>query len=210
MVLESAIGSDLSDEEKEEVSHHFRHTLSAIAVLSAPLSVASLGCLFGVKTEEIEQVLADLHSILDVPTDLNRPIRLHHPSFRDFLYDRSRCRNEFLCVDKIAMHSTLADRCFSVMSVLQKDICGVGNPGTMIEDVRLTVITKHLSGALQYSCRYWLYHSEQGQGQLRLNDNGPVHRFLREYCPYWLEVMSIIGKIPEAITMMMRLESMVT
>jgi len=36
-----------------------------------------------------------------------------------------------------------------------------------------------------------------------------VHRFLQEYCPYWLEAMSLVGKIPEAMTMMMKLESLI-
>ena len=207
MVLESAISSDLSDGEKEEVSHDFRHILGTIAVLFAPLSVVGLGSLLGVETEEIEQTLADLHSILDAPSGTDGPIRLHHPSFRDFLCDQSRCRNESLCVDKTAVHSMLSDRCLNVMSILRKDICDLKSPGTMVEDIEPAFITQHLSSTLQYSCRYWLDHSEHGQ--VSLNDDGPVHRFLREYFPYWLEVMSLIGKIPEALTMMMRLESMI-
>jgi NACHT domain len=207
MVLENAIGGDLTDEEKEEVSNHFRHTLGTIIALFAPLSVVGLGSLLGVETEEIEQILADLHSILDIPSGTDYPIRLHHPSFRDFLYDRSRCGNESLCVDKIAMHSMLADRSFNVMSALRKDICSLKNPGTMVEDVGAAVIAQHLPGALQYSCRYWLDHSEHGQ--VSLNDDGPVHRFVQEYCPYWLEAMSLVGKIPEAMAIMMKLESLI-
>ena len=207
MVLENAIGNDLSDDEKAEVTHYYRYTLGTIALLFAPLPVVGLGYLLGVEIKEIEQTLADLHSILDVPSGTDRPIRLHHPSFRDFLYDRSRCRNDSLCVDKIAMHSMLADRCINVMFVLQKDICGLKSPGTMVEDVESTVVAQHLSSAIQYSCRYWLDHSERGYKSL--NDDGPVYRFLRKSCLYWLEAMSLVGKIPEAITMMMKLESLI-
>jgi hypothetical protein len=109
-----------------------------------------------------------------------------------FLYNRSRCRNESLCVDQVAMHSMLAERSLNVMSVLRKNICDLKSPGTMVEDVEPAVITEHLSRALQYSCRYWLDHSEHGQ--VSLDDDGPVYRFLRKYCPYWLEAMSLIGK----------------
>ena len=207
MVLENAIGSDLSDKEKLEVTHDLRYRLGTIAVLFAPLSVVGLSYLLGVETEEIEQKLADLHSILDVPSSTDRAIRLHHPSFRDFLYDRSRCRNESLRVDKIAMHSILAKRSLEVMSVLRKDICGLKSPGAMVEDVDFAFIALHLSSALQYSCQYWLDHSEHGK--VSLNDDGPVHRFLREYFPYWLEATSLIGRIPEAITKMTKLERLI-
>ena len=207
MVLENAIGSDLNDKEKAEVTNYFRYTLGTIAVLFAPLSVADLGHLLGDKSEEVKLILADFHSILDVPDDTDRPIRLHHPSFRDFLYDPSRCYVESLYVDKIAIHSIIADRCINVMFVLQKDICGLKDPGTIVEDIESAVVALHLPGALQYSCRYWLDHSEHGQ--VSLNDDGPVHRFLREYCPYWLEAMSLIGRVIEAINMMIKLESLI-
>jgi NACHT domain/Heterokaryon incompatibility protein (HET) len=207
MVLKSAIGSTLSEEEKAEVTHHFQLTLGTIAVLFAPLSVAGLGHLLSLETEEVEQTLADLHSILDVPSDTKRPIRLHHPSFRDFLCDHSRCRNEALCVDRFAMHSMLADRSLNTMSILRRDICDLKSPGTMVEDVGPVIIQQHLSSVLQYSCRYWLDHSEHGR--LSLNDDGPVHRFLQEYFPYWLEAMSLVGKIPEAMIMMMNLRSLI-
>ena len=36
-----------------------------------------------------------------------------------------------------------------------------------------------------------------------------MHSFLQEYYPYWLEAMSLVGEIPEAITMMMKLERLI-
>jgi hypothetical protein len=41
--------------------------------------------------EDVDQTLEDLYAILDIPEDRTRPIRLHHPSFRDFLLDKTRC-----------------------------------------------------------------------------------------------------------------------
>lgn len=86
------------------------------------------------------------------------------------------------------------------MSILRRDVCDLKSPGVMVQDVGPAVIQRHLSSALQYSCRYWLDHSEHGQ--LSLNDGRPVHRFFKEYCPYWLEAMSLVGKMPEAMIMM--------
>lgn len=207
LVLENAIGSDLTDEDRAEVAHYFQHVLGTIVALYSPLSVASLSCLLGIGTDEIEQTLADLHSIVDVPSNTDLPIRQHHPSFRDFLQDPSRCCNILFCVDKAIINHTIAERCIDVMSALRKDICGVKNPGILVEDVKPIVVTQHLSAALQYSCRYWLDHSEHGQ--VSLDDNGQVHNFLRGYCAFWLEAMSLLRRIPEATAMMIKLESLI-
>lgn len=77
----------------------------------------------------------------------------------------------------------------------------------MVEDVEPAVITRHRSGALQYSCQYWLDHSECSQ--VSLNHDGSVYRFLREYCLYWLEAMSLMGKTPVAMAIMTKLESLI-
>jgi hypothetical protein len=66
------------------------------------------------------------------------------------------------------------------MSVLRKDLCGLESPSILVEDVSSAVVTQHLSSALQYTCRYWLDHVERAE--IRLIDDGSVHRFLREYC----------------------------
>jgi NACHT domain len=148
MVLESAIGNNLSTEEKREVSHNFRYMLGTVAVLFAPLSITDLSCLLDVETEDFKETLADLHSIIDVPNDTACPIRLHHPSFRDFLCDQGRCRNEALCVDRFVMHRMLAKWSFKTMSILRRDICYLNDHGTMVEDVEPAVIQRHMSGAL--------------------------------------------------------------
>jgi hypothetical protein len=67
-----------------------RQVLGSIVVLFATLSVYSLSRLLSVPQEDLDQTVEDLHSILDVPKDKIRPLRLHHPSFRDFLLN-NRC-----------------------------------------------------------------------------------------------------------------------
>ena len=135
MALKNTISSDLSDEEKAEVTQDFRLTLGTIAILFAPSLVIDLAYILSVKSREIKQTLADLHSILDLPSDIECPIRLYHPSFRDFLYDRSRCRNESFYVDKVTTHSLLANRSFNAMFILRKDICYLKSPSIMVEDI---------------------------------------------------------------------------
>ncbi|KAJ5020844.1 hypothetical protein J3E73DRAFT_435232 [Bipolaris maydis] len=70
--------------------------LGAIVLLYSPLSATSLARLLHRSTEEVRQTLHELHSILDVPQHSTYHVRLHHPSFRDFLLNKNRCRDDNL------------------------------------------------------------------------------------------------------------------
>ena len=69
-----------------------KHTLGSLVVLLLPLSISSLSRLLQLLREDVDSRFNDLHAILDIPKDLTRPLRLHHPSFRDFLLNKDRCR----------------------------------------------------------------------------------------------------------------------
>ena len=88
---------------------------------------------------------------------------------------------------------------------LVQNICRLPGPGTFVAEVSEVASSQHLPFGLRYVCRHWVDHAEHGL--VSLLDNGPVHDFLRQSSLYWLEVTSLIGKIPEAVTMMRKLES---
>jgi hypothetical protein len=79
---------DYSEEEKEEACYILKHTLGSIVVLLSPLSASSLSRLLHLPKEEVDQTFEDLYAILDIPEDPTYPFRLHHPSFRDFPWQR--------------------------------------------------------------------------------------------------------------------------
>lgn len=207
MVLESTISGGLSDEEKEEWSYDLRYVLGTIATVFAPLSPIGLARLLNLTTDKIEGNLADLHSILDIPSDTDDAIRLHHPSFRDFLYDHSRCRNNFFYIEQAVMHQILAERCINIISILRKNICHVDSAGTLVKDIPPAALAQHLPSEVQYSCRYWLDHIKYSP--LDLVDGGLIHHFLRASCAYWLEAMSLMGRVTEAISMMIKLQGLI-
>ncbi|EMD68550.1 hypothetical protein COCSADRAFT_178355 [Bipolaris sorokiniana ND90Pr] len=70
-----------------------KEILGAIVLLYSPLSATSLSRLLLRSIEEVYRTLHELHSILDVPQHSTYHIRLHHPSFRDFLLNKDRCRD---------------------------------------------------------------------------------------------------------------------
>lgn len=90
-ILTNCIRNEYDDLEKEELCKIFKEVVGTIVILSSPLSSTSLGRLLQIPIGCIAQTLDEMHSILEIPKDEAQPIRLHHPSFRDFLLDKRRC-----------------------------------------------------------------------------------------------------------------------
>ncbi|OAG20740.1 hypothetical protein CC77DRAFT_79340 [Alternaria alternata] len=110
-ILRNSIRPEYTAEEKEEHCEMLRHILGSLVVMKSPLTARSLGGLLDMTEENIRSTLEDLHAILDVPADDMRPLRIHHPSLRDFLLDRSRCTDADFWVDEAQIHTALASRC---------------------------------------------------------------------------------------------------
>jgi len=195
-VLRHSISAEFSNAEKDEVYSMLRCILSSIVVLFSLLSTNSLGKLLFVPKEEIEETLEDLHAILDIPRDQTRPLRLHHPSFRDFLLDQQRCNDPNFWVDEKQAHQTLADRCIELMSTsLKQDICGLDAPGVLVAEVESSQVEQCLPPEVQYACLYWVEHLQKGDARLR--DNDKVHQFLQTHLLHWLEALSWMQKCPK-------------
>jgi len=150
-VLINSISVDYTEEEREEQCATVRRILRSIVVLFSPLSTYSLDRLLDI-AEGVRPTLEDIHAILDIPNDSSRPLRLHHPSFRDFLLDKDRCGNAFW-VDEMQAHTALADDCIQLMaSSLQQDICRAGAPGALAAELDRTQLQQYLSLEQQYAC----------------------------------------------------------
>ncbi len=207
-VLQNAIDPSYNEEEKEIVYEMFRKILGSIVLLFSSLSAVSLATLINLPEEELRQTLKNLHSILDVPAEQARPVRLHHPSFRDFFLDNKRCTDPQLQVDRNCIHWVLANSCIRIMSEkLQKDICNLHLPGALASHVDDNQIQQFIPEELQYACNYWVQHLHESKEPLP--DNGYVHCFLRRHLLCWLETLSLLGKISEGINAIISLEILV-
>jgi hypothetical protein len=78
---------DEDETDKERRTSEFREIVGAIVVLAAPLSIISIASLLDIPREDIRCRMDLLHSVLSIPVKEDMPIRLLHPSFRDFLLD---------------------------------------------------------------------------------------------------------------------------
>jgi hypothetical protein len=208
-VLKHYVSPKHTEEEKEESYYLLRKILGSIAILFSPLSAYSLSRLLCVTKEDIDKTLEDLHSVLDVPKDQTRPLRLHHPSFRDFLLNSDRCKDPNFWVDEKQAHQRLADNCMRLMSTsLKQDICGLDAPGVLVTDVANSRVEQCLPPEVQYACLYWIQHLQKSSAQLC--DNDQVHQFLQEHLLHWFEALGWIGKVSEGIHAIASLETITT
>ena len=184
-------------QEKRKWYKLMRETLGAIVTLFSPLSASSLASLLDVSAGGIHHTLYEFHSILDVPADSGRPVRLHHPSFRDFLLNKERCGTSFW-VDEEQAHRKLLDGCIRLMTTsLKQDICGAGAPGMLAVDIERIQVERSLSPELQYACLYWIQHLQKGGTQP--TDHDQVHQFLQKHLLHWLEALGWLKKVPEGV-----------
>ena len=68
-------------------------------------------------------------------------------------------------------------------------------------------ISENLLARVEYACAYWVFHFKQADhcGYI-LQDNGPVHQFLKQHFLHWLEAVSRMEKISDGILAIMNLE----
>jgi hypothetical protein len=203
-VLTHTIPSNYSEEEKEEACDILKRTLGSIVVLLSPLSASSLSRLLHLPKEEVDQTLEDLHAILNIPEDPTYPLRLHHPSFRDFLLNKDRCGDFW--VDEKEAHYVLAAGCIKLMSqTLKKDICELYTPGYQATQVETSRIQKYLPPEVQYACLYWVQHLQRSGSQAYNGEE--AHRFLQAHLLHWLEALGWMGKTSEGIQAILSLEA---
>jgi hypothetical protein len=205
-VLQSSIQANFSQQDKERFCNMLRDVLGSVVALLSPLSVNSLSRLLATSKQRVDRLLKDFHAILDIPNNHARPLHLHHPSFRDFLLNKNRCRDSNFWVNEKPAHQTLANRCLQLMSTsLTEDICGVTLPGTRVTSIELCRIEQCLPPEVSYACLYWIQHLQNSGAQL--HDNDDVHQFLQVHALHWLEALCWMGNISEGILAITSLES---
>jgi hypothetical protein len=98
-----------------ELRARFRKIVGAIILLQDPLSISALAQLLEHDEADLEGALNPLHSLLDVPSNHDEPVRIFHPSFRDFLLVEERCQDTGFTVPEGRTHAQLALYCLKIM-----------------------------------------------------------------------------------------------
>ncbi|KAF8525024.1 hypothetical protein BDD12DRAFT_923863 [Trichophaea hybrida] len=207
VLTHTMILGDCHNRNQGRLNDEFGRIVGSIVVLFDILPLTALAKLLEMPVTMVCVRLRCLHSILDIPENQEFPIRLLHPSFRDFLLDQERCLNPQLWVNEGMAHKHLFVCCLKVMSKhLHSDMCNLRLPGTDIKEVMDDEIKNCLPHDIQYACLYWVNHLQRSN--VELCDNDRVHIFLSAHFLHWLEALSLIGKLSEGVLIVKALESM--
>ena len=183
--------------EEESVFVDLKRILSAVVLALNPLSRDGLVQLLGIGSAAISTRLRYLHSVILVPTDKAKEIRVFHKSFPDFLQDPDRCRDPRFNIDYLARHGEMALDCLGLMGKLKMNPCGLP-PFVMNRDIpgRPGLISK-LGSGLRYACQHWSTHlvlsSSSGKDDNRFST--PISKFFDHSVFPWMEVMSLEGQL---------------
>ncbi|CAI7569392.1 unnamed protein product [Penicillium pancosmium] len=175
--------------------------IGVVLMLETPLSVGSLSRLLGLPTLLTRVRLKKLRSFLRVQDDVSMPQQQYHLAVKDYLLDPWNRFKTPLWVDENETHRKLALRCLNVCESLQQNICRLDlGQGAQIHHSTVTASLRdrYIPPFLQYSCRYWASHL------MRCGDPAPIMRkevlpFLEKHFLHWLEAMSLLGLVSEAL-----------
>lgn len=212
-VLRCALTKKQREGEIVKLCNRFKQVVGSIVTLSDTLSVSALANLLNISAKNVELAVGTLHSVLNIPNDPEIPIRLLHPSFHDFLSNEARCEDRRFFVEKSIVHGKLLTSCLRIMSrELKRNICNLETPGSSPQDVEREKLYRHLPRHVQYACQYWVEHlacaDRKQWNHLGLRDGGTIHELFQRYYLNWLEAMSLVGKMSEAVLMVVKVRDM--
>ncbi|KAG9089482.1 POC1 centriolar protein A [Ceratobasidium sp. UAMH 11750] len=172
----------------------------------APLSVPNLSKLLCGRIPQytLDRVLHSLSSVLYFDHKDGDAVRISHPSFMDFITDRSRSKE--LWVDLDEQNAMLAECCLETMAKeLRFNMCGLETSHKRNRDVpNLDKRVQDVIGAhLSYSCVYWTHHLVNSQWDML---QGPLRAFFfGEKLLYWIEALALLGKLNVAPSSLLEL-----
>lgn len=196
-ILRASLGHR-SPAENIEFLDQLKVVLGSLAISFSSLSLTHWAAVLDCSPNKVDSILQCLRAIVLLPEKVAGPIRLHHPSFRDFILSPNRCKDRQFLVDERKGHQLLANRSIRLgSSKLIKNILGLPSPGSSTQEVYSRNLVKKLPLGIEYTCQYWTMHLKRGCAVLK--DNDEIDVFLRKHFLHWIEVLSLTGKLPNAV-----------
>lgn len=201
-VLEQMAASWNNRNDRLQLYGEFRTIVGSIITLAEPLSKSALEALLDLSLSTIALRLKPLHSVLQIPVDIKAPVRPLHLSFSEFLTSQE-LQNQPFGIDCPTTHSMLLAKCLELLSRpspdgLSENMCNLSYPGQPRRDSDPAKVQARLPTAMQYACRYWVHHLQHSTTQLQEDDK--IHNFLQQHFLHWLEALSLLDRLADAIS----------
>ena len=182
-----------------EVFANLRRVLGAVILSFNPLSRTQIAGILGISASLITTTLRHLHSVLLVPKEDFKKIRIFHKSFPDFLQDHNRCSDPKFFIDSDFHHEDIASCCLELLWKLRPNPCGLPDFVMNRDVVNLPELLEDKVGsAVRYACRYWIVHVESSPPSA-VYLVGSILRFFEDNAIPWIEVMALENQLEDVI-----------
>lgn len=187
--------------------------LACAAAVFRPLSLKELGANIEIPewADPSEDISASLETFIKVCgsflTTNRGVVYFVHQTAKDFLLDHAA--NVVFASGIEEVHQGIVSRSVQGMQeTLSKDMYSLREPGFPIQKVEKP--DPDPLGAIGYACVHWVDHLEASQpnnspGQDILQGGGAIDAFLRKKLLYWLESLSLLRLVPDAILALAKL-----
>ena len=194
-ILQGGFGDDDPENDPKICS-----VLGAVVLAANPLSPSSIAALLRFSTTYVSLQLSSVHSLI-LQGDSDCPVQPFHKSFPDFIIDPTRCTNERFYISPSYHHHELLKGSLELMNqVLEKNICKLPDAVANSEVKDLKERTKkYINPALEYACRSWHKHFVNEHTVYTVAIGAAIDDFLRKKFLFWLEVLSVLGAVREAV-----------
>jgi len=195
-ILEEAFSDNDPDDDSK-----IRSIFGAVVLAANPLSPPTIATLLGSTMEGVYLRLSSVHSLLVLQEDVTHPVRPFHKSFPDFITDPTRCTNQRFRVSSPTHHQELLINCLELMDrTLEENMCKlpVAVTNSEVHDLQERV-EQYINRGLQYACKSWHKHLVDEPTVRAPEITSALHRFLEKRFIFWLEVLSVIGAVREAV-----------
>ncbi|GKT48338.1 vegetative incompatibility protein HET-E-1 [Colletotrichum spaethianum] len=190
-----------------------KEILATVSVIYRPVTLQELMCIMQSPTQFdndlqfLEEIVRSCGSFL---TLREGTVYFVHQSAKDFLLDEAnKAFNQILPFGIAQQHHTIFLRSLEELSrKLRRDIYGLCVPGVDIEDV--SPPDPDPLAPLKYSCIHWVDHLKDSNSveATICGDMQITHTFLKYKYLYWLEALSLLRSMSQAVLAVQKLETL--
>jgi len=171
-----------------------RSVLSTVALAAEPLSRPAIATLTNLPYDKVLRVLQSVQPLPDYQEDPDLPVQFFHNSLSDSI-------TEMRSHESPDYHTELLLGCLELMDkTLQRDMFSIHRYvlNSEVEDLQKRIEESGVHGALEYACRSWYKHLTATTDR-PTDVTSALYRFLEHKFPFWLDVLSAIGAVDDAI-----------
>ena len=179
-----------------------RRILCSVTLAFRPLRLEEIAIFAKVSESELEVLVDFCGSFVTVREQI---VYLIHSSAKDYLSDNDR--GEIFISGQGKEHAETVSLCLEIMSdTLKKDIYNLKMPATRLSEIEESRTGSLIPFYAQYACLYWVHHLQKAshieQASLIMREDCQTMDFFQHHFLHWLETLSLISKLSEAVLAM--------